>query len=183
MNILVPLADGFEEIEAVSIIDVLRRADITVTMATLSSNPITGSHGIVIGAECHIRECSADDFDGMILPGGMPGSENLKQSDAVIALLRAFFEKGKLVGAICAAPMVLGRAGILKGKKATCYPGFEGELAGATILAQPVVTDGNVITGKGAGCAIPFALEIVRVLRGDDIKTTLKNNLQIYWTL
>lgn len=183
MKVLVPLAEGFEEIEAVSIIDVLRRAGIEVVTAHLEKNPVEGSHGICINAERPLFECTADAFDAMFLPGGMPGSENLKKSDVIISLLRGLHAQGKLVGAICAAPIVLGHAGILQGKKATCYPGFENELAGAVVLNQPVVADANVVTGKGAGCAIPFALEIVGLLKGKSAKDTIKNNLQVYWNL
>ncbi len=183
MKVLVPLAEGFEEIEAISIIDVLRRAEIEVVTAYCTANPVKGSHGISVIADTALAECSSDELDAMILPGGMPGSENLKNNQDIIAMLRSLHDKGKLVGAICAAPMVLGHAGILRGKKATCYPGFENELAGAVLLNQPVVTDANVITGKGAGCAIPFALEIVSTLKSEEVKNTLKNNLQVYWNL
>lgn len=183
MKVLVPLAEGFEEIEAISIIDVLRRAGVEVITACLTENPVKGSHNISVVADRNLSGCSENEFDAMILPGGMPGSENLKKSHPVIALLQSFHQKGKLVGAICAAPMVLGHAGILQGKKATCYPGFENELVGATVLDRPVVADNLVVTGRGAGCAIPFALEIVGILKGDAVKSTLKDNLQIYWTL
>ncbi len=183
MKVLVPLAEGFEEIEAISIIDVLRRAEIEVIIGHCTTNPVKGSHGISVIADTALAECSSDDFDAMILPGGMPGSENLKNNAKIISMLCSLHDKGKLVGAICAAPIVLGHACILRGKKATCYPGFENELAGAVILDQPVVKDTNVITGKGAGCAIPFALEIVSTLKSDEVKNTLKNNLQIYWKL
>lgn len=183
MKVLVPLAEGFEEIEAISIIDVLRRAEIDVTTAYLEKNPVKGSHNISVLADKPINDCNANQFDAMILPGGMPGSENLKQNAQVIELLKAIHSKGKLVGAICAAPMVLGHAGILKNKKATCYPGFENQLIGATLVDKPVVVDEKVITGRGAGCAIPFALEIVGILKGESLKNTLKNNLQVYWNL
>lgn len=183
MKILVPLAEGFEEIEAVSIIDILRRAEIKVISAYFTANPVKGSHNISISADMPLAECAIEDFDAMVLPGGMPGSENLKNSAKILSMLNSLHDEGKLVGALCAAPMVLGHAGILRGKKATCYPGFEHELAGADVLDRPVVTDANVVTGKGAGCAIPFALEIVGILKGEAAKNTLKNNLQVYWSM
>ncbi len=183
MKALVPLAEGFEEIEAVSIIDVLRRADIEVVIAYLEKKSVKGSHNICITADMPLSKCTADEFDAIILPGGMPGSENLKQSKAVGDFIRSLHVRGRLVGAICAAPMVLGHAGILKGKNATCYPGFEKELVGAIISDKPVIADKNIVTGKGAGCAIPFALEIIGILKGEEIKNTIKNNLQVYWNL
>jgi 4-methyl-5(b-hydroxyethyl)-thiazole monophosphate biosynthesis len=183
MKILVPLAEGFEEIEAVSIIDVLRRANIGVVSAHLGKNPVTGSHGIPVTADTDIAGVKDDDFTGIVLPGGMPGSTNLKESDSVINLVSALHGRGSLVGAICAAPIALGLAGILKGKKATCFPGYETELTGARVLAWPVVIDGNIITAKGAGCAIPFALEIVGILKDRNMKDSLKNTMQVYWEL
>ncbi|MCX7677965.1 MAG: DJ-1/PfpI family protein [Spirochaetes bacterium] len=183
MKALVPLAEGFEEIEAVSIIDVLRRAGIEVVTAHIGKNPVNGSHNIPLIADLSLDDCTPETFDAMILPGGMPGSENLKNNENVIAFLKTIYKGGKLVGAICAAPMVLGYADILHGKQATCYPGFETELRGAQVVDKPVVIDSKVVTGRGAGCAIPFALEIVGILKGETIKNTLKSNLQVYWNL
>jgi 4-methyl-5(b-hydroxyethyl)-thiazole monophosphate biosynthesis len=183
MKILVPLAEGFEEIEAVSIIDILRRADITVVTAYLDKNPVTGSHGIPVTADRKISDLKASDFYAMVLPGGMPGSEHLKNDAHIISLLKEIHGAGGLIGAICAAPMVLGHAGLLAGKKATCYPGYESEMTGAVHVDAPVVADGKIITGKGAGCAVPFALEIVGILGGGNLKDALRTNLQVYWKL
>ena len=183
MNILVPLAGGFEEIEAVTIIDILRRADIKVITAFLDGNPVTGSHGIPVTADRKLSDLRAEDFGAIILPGGMPGSENLKQSTGVLSLLREIHAAGGLIGAICAAPMVLGHAGLLAGKKAVCYPGYETELKGANVQDSPVVVDGSIITARGAACAIPFALEIVGILGGGNLKDALRTNLQVYWKL
>lgn len=181
MKILVPLAQGFEEIEAVTIIDVLRRADLDVTTAHVGGNPVCGSHNIKVTADTNISAIKADDFGCIVLPGGMPGSTNLKNSSAVISLLKNIYSGGGYIAAICAAPIVLGHAGLLHGKKATCYPGNESQLTGATIVNEPVVIDGKIITGKGPGCAIPFALELVGILKNHDKKIKLKNAMQVYW--
>jgi len=181
MKVLVLLADGFEEIEAVTIIDVLRRAQITVHTAYTGTNPVTGAHGITVSSERNIDEISFSEYGCIILPGGMPGSENLKQDDRVISLVKMIHENCGYVAAICAAPIVLGRAGLLRGKKVTCYPGFEGELAGAEVIDEPAVQDGPIITGKGPGCAIPFALKLVEILSGPETAQGLKENMQVYW--
>lgn len=183
MNILVPLAEGFEEIEAVTIIDILRRAEIGVTTAYIDANPVTGSHGIPVTADRKMSDLRAADFTAVVLPGGMPGSENLKKNAGLISLLKEIHASGGLIGAICAAPIVLGHAGLLEGKKVVCYPGHEHELKGAVITDAPVVVDGAVITAKSAACAIPFALEITGILKGANMKDALKTNLKVYWKL
>jgi 4-methyl-5(b-hydroxyethyl)-thiazole monophosphate biosynthesis len=181
MRVIVPLAEGFEEIEAVTIIDVLRRAGARVTTAHAGSNPVTGSHSITVSADASIDGIAAGDYDCIALPGGMPGSENLKNDPRVIALVRAMAKAGKFTAALCAAPMVLGAAGVLEGKRATCYPGFEGTMTGARFVADPVVRDGTVITARGPGCAIPFALELVSALGAKGIADNLKESMQVYW--
>jgi 4-methyl-5(b-hydroxyethyl)-thiazole monophosphate biosynthesis len=181
MKVIVPIAEGFEEIEAITIVDILRRADIDVTTATLSKNPVKGSHGIPVKADRIIKELNMVDFNCIVLPGGMPGSENLKMNDTVLSYIKHIYSKGGYIAAICAAPIVLGQAGVLYGKNVTCFPGYEGELIDANYIEKPVVVDGSVITGRGAGCAIPFALEIVGTIRGNDIREEIKNNLQVYW--
>ncbi len=181
MNVIVPLAEGFEEIEAVTIIDVLRRAGANVTTIYLTINPVTGSHGIPIMADKAIEAVAASDFDCIALPGGMPGSKNLRDDKRIIELVRDFNEKNKIIGAVCAAPIVLAKAGILSGKKATCFPGHESELAGALIVSVPVVRDERIITGKGPGCALPFSIELVEALYGREIASKLRDTMQIYW--
>jgi protein deglycase len=181
MNAVVPLAEGFEEIEAVTIIDVLRRAGIAVTVVSLKKNPVTGSHAIAVTADKSIDDIKASDFDCIVLPGGMPGSKNLKEDPRVIALVRDFSGAGKITAALCAAPLVLGHAGVLRGKRAVCFPGFEEQMTGATPLPDPVVRDGTVITGRGPGCAIPFALELVTALAGGETAQSIKENMQVYW--
>ncbi len=179
MKVLVPLADGFEEIEAVTIIDVLRRAEIIVTTAYLDKNPVKGSHGIQIMADTDIRTAESSDFNAIVLPGGMPGSENLKNNEDVKNNIIKINKDGGIVAAICAAPIVLGNIGILKNRNAVCYPGFEKELKGASVLENPVVIDDNIITGSGAGKALLFSLEIVKKLKGEDIMKNLKEQMLV----
>jgi 4-methyl-5(b-hydroxyethyl)-thiazole monophosphate biosynthesis len=181
MRVIVPLAEGFEEIEAVTIIDVLRRAEIQVTVAYLKKNLVTGSHSITVTADKNIDDIHASDFDAIVLPGGMPGSSNLNEDERIIGLVREFSAAGKITAALCAAPMVLGHAGVLEGKQATCFPGFESRMTGAEHIPEPVVRDGNIITGRGPGCAIPFALELVASLAGEEKAVRLKESMQVYW--
>lgn len=162
-HVITILADGFEEIEAVSFIDILNRADIKCTLLGLSSIDVPGAHDITIKTEKLLSSYSGS-YDGIILPGGGPGSDNLANSSLVIEKIQDAFKRGLLCAAICAAPKVLGKAGILNGKKATCYPGVESKLTGAVITDQPVVTDGNIITSKGVGTALAFGLELVSYL-------------------
>jgi len=179
MKVLVPLAPGFEEIEAVTIIDILRRAQIHVTTAHLGENPVTGSHNITVSADIDIKKTSPGNFNCIVLPGGMPGSNNLKGNQHVISLIKEINKSGGIVSAICAAPIVLGYAGILHGKKAVCFPGFEKELNGAIISDSFIETDGNILTGKGPGCAIKFSLKLIELISGKNISDNVKESLQI----
>lgn len=154
------LAEGFEEIEAVSVVDLLRRAGVEVITVGASSIEVTGAHGIRVVSDCTPDEL-AGDFDGIVLPGGMPGTLNLEKSEAVKAYVKRAAAEGKYVCAICAAPSVLGHLGLLEGKKAVCYPGFEADLYGADIKYEPVCIDGKIITARGAGVAVDFALAII----------------------
>jgi len=181
MRVVVPLAEGFEEIEAVTIVDVLRRSGIQVETAFLEKNRVTGSHSITVAADKNIEGIAVSDYDCIALPGGMPGSANLRDDSRIVGLIRDMAAAGKLAAALCAAPIVLGSAGVLAGKRATCYPGFEDQLGGAIHIPDPVVRDGNVITGKGPGCAIPFALELVAALAGAEAAAALKDTMQVYW--
>lgn len=181
MKVLVPLAEGFEEIEAVTIIDVLRRAGLQVTTAFLDKNPVKGAHDIMVTADRSIDEITSAGFDTIVLPGGMPGSKNLKENNRVVSLVREIYAKGSYVSAICAAPMVLEEAGVLKGKKATSYPGFEKGLSIDEYLKDPVVVDKNVVTGRGPGCAIPFALKLVELFLNAGAADELKKSMQVYW--
>jgi len=167
-KIAVHLAEGFEEIEAVSIIDVLRRAGLEVTIVSVTGQPeVKGSHRISITADQLFEDVDYDLIDMLVLPGGMPGSKNLKEHIGLAEQIVNFNDNGKPLGAICAAPLVLGNLGILKDIKATCYPGFEGELHGAITTGNDVELSGSVITGKGAGVAIDFALKIVEMYKGE----------------
>jgi 4-methyl-5(b-hydroxyethyl)-thiazole monophosphate biosynthesis len=165
-KVLVPLATGFEEIEAVTIIDVLRRAGVEVITAGVGGTAITGSHALTIQCDTEIGQAAADGLDGMVLPGGMPGAKNLAADSTVRALITALDRAGRLLAAICAAPMVLHAAGALKGRRATCYPSFEKELTESEIVQDPVAADGNVITGRGPAAALAFTLEIAARLAG-----------------
>lgn len=180
MNIVIPLADGFEEIEAVAPIDVFRRAGYTVVTAGLGKNEAAGSHSIKISADRVLSELNPADFDAIVLPGG-PGTKNLNNDSAVIGFVRAIHAKGGLCGAICAAPTVLGTAGILKGRRATCFPGEETKLGGAVFTGSVVEVDGMIVTGKAAGSAISFALAIVAVLSGKDAADALRKKMYVHW--
>ena len=156
------MADGCEEIEGLTVVDVVRRAKMEIVMLSITGKKeVTSSHGVTFLADALAEETGYEDLDGIVLPGGMPGTINLGKSETVTKAAVYCAENGKITAAICAAPSVLGNLGILKGKKATCFPGFEKELEGATYTAAPVEIDGNVITGKGAGCAILFGKAIV----------------------
>ena len=161
------LADGFEEAEALVTVDILRRAGYKVTCVGVDKKEIVGAHGIKITADIKTGEFSPVKMQGVILPGGMPGTRNLMANATVCNAAKTAFKEGKLVAAICAAPSVLGKLGILKGKAATCYPGFEQELIGARYVNAPSVTDGNVITAKGAGAVFEFGFAIVDNLSGN----------------
>lgn len=174
-NVYLFLADGFEEIEALATVDVLRRAGVKVT--TVSINPtemVNGAHGIPVVADALFADCSYNEADMLVLPGGMPGAANLDAHEGLRAAISAHAEAGKWLAAICAAPMVYGHMGLLNGKKATCYPGFEGELAGATYTAAPVEKDGNIITGKGPAVVLPFAYALAEALVGEEVVAQVK---------
>ena len=161
-KIAVHLADGFEEIEAVSIIDVLRRAELDVWVISVTGNhEVTGAHQLKIFADVLFEQVSYDQIDMIVLPGGMPGAANLDAHEGLKFQIKQFNAKNKLLAAICAAPLVYGNMGILAGKNVVCYPGFEKYLKGAEVLNIPVVESGNLITGRGPGAAIQFALKIV----------------------
>ncbi len=161
-------ADGFEEIEALTAVDLLRRAKIDVTMISINAGKeVTGGHGVTILADEVIAKTDFGALSGIVLPGGNPGFKNLEKCDALMEKVVSFSkDKDKLVAAICGAPSLLGHKGIVSGKTATIYPGMEGELTGAKTVTDKAVTDGNIITSRGAGTAINFALEIVKYYKG-----------------
>lgn len=156
------MADGCEEIEGLTVVDIVRRAKMEIVMISITGKrEVTSSHQVTFLTDALAAEVDYDTLDGIVLPGGMPGTLNLQADETVNKVIRQFAAEGKLVCAICAAPSVLGAAGILEGKWATCHPGFEEKLTGAKVEEKEVVVDGNVITSRGMGTAIPFALSLV----------------------
>lgn len=175
MKIMVPLAEGFEEIEALTVIDVLRRAGINVETVGIMGSVVSGSHGVRVMTDKKLLEINADEYDGIVLPGGSPGYLNLGKSSKIIEILRRFDSVGKLIAAICGAPSVLAKVGILEGKKATIFPGMEKELPHPR--GEKVVVDGNIITSQAPGTAMDFALTIVEALQGRDKALQLRRQL------
>lgn len=174
-KVYVFFADGFEEIEAFASVDVLRRAGFDVEMISVMDNEIVkGAHQISVFCDKNIENCDFYDASLLLLPGGMPGAQTLGECEDLKRALCTAAEKGVTLAAICAAPMVLGQLGLLKGKKATCYPGFEQFLDGANYTAAMVEHDGNIITGKGPSAALPFAFAIVKHLAGEAKEKELK---------
>lgn len=172
------MADGCEEIEGLTVVDVVRRAKQEIVMISITGKKeVTGSHNVTFLADALASEVDYEELDGIVLPGGMPGTLNLGADETVNSVIKKFAAEGKLVCAICAAPSVLGAAGVLEGKNATCHPGFEEKLTGAKTSEEAVVADGNIITSRGMGTAIPFALEIVRYFAGDETVEELKKGL------
>ena len=173
-KVIVFLADGSEEIEALAPVDILRRAGAEVTFAGAGKRECTCSHGVKIVTDKTASECTAEVYDMVVLPGGMPGTLNLGADADVKTITQMAFTAGKLVAAICAAPSVLGSWGMLEGKRATCYPGFEEKLTGATFVREKAVRDGNVITACGAGAAMDFALLLTAALYGEEASEKLR---------
>lgn len=172
------LATGFEEVEATGTIDVLRRGGIETTVISITGDySVAGAHGLSLVADKLFEEANLEDADALVLPGGMPGSSNLNAHKPLKELLVKHFKAGKLVAAICAAPLVPGGLGLLEGKRATCYPGFESQLTGAEVTTESAVIDGNIITGKGPGLVFDFALAIVKALRGKAIEEEVASGL------
>lgn len=170
------LAEGFEEIEALSVVDILRRAEIDVKMISVSVNKeVTGAHGIKVVADDVISNVSRGDL--LFLPGGMPGVKNLEASEDVIRIIKEYLSNNKYVAAICAAPSILGKMGVLKGKSAVCFPGFEKFLDGAVVLSDKVVIDSNIITSRGAGTASELGFTIVELLKDNETAKKLKTGM------
>lgn len=172
------MADGCEEIEGLTVVDLVRRAGIEIEMISVSGEKnVTGSHKIAFQTDVSKADADFASYDGIVLPGGMPGTTHLMEDDTVNRVIKEFATSGKLVAAICAAPSVLGNAGLLEGKKATCYPGVESKLTGADFVTDPVAKDGNIITSRGLGTAIEFAAEIVAYLIDADVAKSLKESI------
>jgi len=170
MKVFIFLADGFEEIEAIAPIDIFRRADIDVTTVSISKEKqVRGSHNITVLADSLFAETDFSTNDLLYLPGGMPGTRNLDAHEGLKKLLLKQAEDNKKIAAICAAPSILGKLGLLTGKEAICFPGFENQLAGAVLSNEKIVKSGKISTAKGAGVAIQFALKLVEELKGKTI--------------
>ena len=179
-TIFVFLAEGFEEIEALTPVDLLRRAGLSVqTVSVMDEQVVAGAHGVPVLADKMFAEINPEDAEMILLPGGLPGATNLDAHEGLSQLILDFAEADKPLAAICAAPLVLGNRGLLQGKKATCYPGFETYLQGAEYTAALVEKDGNIITGKGPGAAMEFAFAIVEKYCGMDKVNELKQGMMI----
>lgn len=165
--IIVLLTDGFEEIEALTPVDMLRRAKVNVKTVGVNGKIAVGSHGIPVVCDVTADEVDLSEVSMAVFPGGMPGSLNLDASPFTDKVIDSVTKRGGRLAAICAAPLVLGRRGLLNGKTATCFPGFEAELIGATVTGEDFVTDGNITTGKGMEYSLPFAKELVRLAGGN----------------
>lgn len=178
-RVLVPLAQGCEELEAVTIIDLLRRAGIEVTTAALDDGIIVASRGVKLIADVLLNDVLDNDFDMIVLPGGLPGADYLDRDERIHSLLKKMYEEGKYTAAICAAPKVLANAGLLEGKKATSYPGVIDKmtLPKTQVMNAAVVTDGKVITSRGPGTAMDFALELIEKLAGPEKRAEVEQSL------
>ncbi len=177
--IYVFLADGFEEIEALAPVDFLKRAGVDVVTVGVKSAEITGAHGIKVVADITAEDVVlSENLQGIILPGGMPGAENLNNSELVQNAIDYCAENNKILSAICAAPFILGRKGLLNGKNATCFPGFEDELIGANLVESGVITDGLIVTAKGAGVAWEFGAAICSIITGEEKATEILRGIQ-----
>ena len=177
--IYVFLANGMEEIEALTPVDVLRRGGAEVVTVGIGGKTVTSSHHITVNAD--IAEDELTDFSGteaIVLPGGMPGTLNLEASETVQKAIAYCAGKGLIIGAICAAPSILGHAGLLQNKKAVCFPSFEGELKGAVLSEEYVCRDGNIITAKGMGVSLDFGLELLAAVKDREVSQKVRNAVQ-----
>ena len=178
-RVFIFLANGVEEIEALTVVDLLRRVNIEIATVSITGNQfVTGSHQITVKADILFEHVDFKDAEMLVLPGGMPGTKHLAAHDGLAQLLTSFHAKGKRISAICAAPSVLGEKGLLKGKNATCFPGFETALIGAYVKNAAVVTDGNIITSKGMGTAIDFSLALIKSILGEEEAARIAGAIQ-----
>ena len=179
-TIYVFLAEGFEEIEALTPIDVLRRAGMNVeTVSVMNEREVIGAHGVPVVADILFEEVNESDAEMLVFPGGMPGASNLDEHEGLNDLIHLFASEGRALAAICAAPMILGKRGLLDGRRATCYPGFESFLEGADYTGALVESDANIITGKGPGAAMDFAFAIVAKYCGREKVEELKQGMML----
>ena len=176
--VYVYLADGFEEIEALAVVDVLRRADITVkTVSVTGIKNVRGAHDIVVAADLLFQEADHASCEMIVLPGGMPGTTNLARHEGLVKQISAFAQNDKWIAAICAAPSILGKMSLLKGKRATSFPGYENDMIGAVYTEEKVVQDGKFITSRGAGTAVEFALKLVELLKDEHTAAALRKKM------
>lgn len=177
-KVYVFLADGFEEIEGLTVVDLLRRAKIDLTtVSVMGREEITGSHQITVKADTLIENIVPTEEDMLVIPGGMPGTLHLRDCEALSGFLKAANEKESQIAAICAAPTVFGSLGFLNGRKAICYPGMEDGLVGAEVTVEPVVTDGHITTSRGLGTAIPFALRLISILKDEETARAIADSI------
>jgi 4-methyl-5(b-hydroxyethyl)-thiazole monophosphate biosynthesis len=176
-TVLIPLAQGCEELEAVTVIDILRRAGITVVTAGLDDQPVKASRGVVLIPDTTLDEAVKQSFDMVVLPGGLPGADHLDNDPRIHQLLKNMQQQGKYVAAICAAPKVLANAGLLTNKSATAYPGVLEDMPDMHLVDAPVVKDGQIVTSRGPGTAMDFALELIELLVGSDIRNQVEAGL------
>ena len=177
-KVYVFLAEGFEEIEGLTVVDILRRAGVETVMVSIAdAETVTGSHGITVKADTVFSMCDFEDGDLFVLPGGMPGTRYLGAHEGLTSLLKKKAAEGKMLAAICAAPSVLGGLGLLNGHKAACYPGFEEKLTGAEVTMDPVAVSGNFVTSRGMGTAIPFALALTARLTDEETAKNLGKSI------
>lgn len=178
-KVLIMLADGFEEVEALTVVDYLRRMDIICdTCSIMDGKSVKGAHDIIVEADKKLDDITDyKEYDGIVLPGGMPGATNLRDNDKVIEIVQTLYKENKLIAAICAAPIILAKAGIIEGKDITSYPGFEEELKAANYIEDLVVRDGNIITARGPAVAVYFALDIIEYLLGNDKREALEKDI------
>ena len=173
------LAEGLEEVECLAVVDVLRRSGVEVTLVSVGeTKEIVGSHGIRLTADALFEETNPDQADILFLPGGMPGTKNLQAHQGLAEAIRKAAKQGRRIAAICAAPSILGTMGLLKGRTATCYPGFEDMLEGASYTSQGVITDGNITTSRGLGYALALGLELIRLLQGPQQAERIREAVQ-----
>ncbi|OJZ19242.1 MAG: DJ-1 family protein [Thiobacillus sp. 65-29] len=176
-RVLIPLADGCEELEAVTVIDLLRRAGIEVTVAGLKPGTVQASRGVQLVPDTTLDTALQHDYDMVVLPGGLPGATHLREDPRIIALLQKMAAAGRYTAAICAAPRVLAEAGVLQGKQATGYPGTLDGLSGIRVSSAPVVRDGKVLTSRGPGTAMDFALALIEALAGEEKRREVEAGL------
>lgn len=178
-KVTVFIADGTEEVECLTTVDILRRANIETQLVSITDSKTTvSSHGVTIVADNTFAKASYDDSDMLFIPGGMPGTTHMSEHEGLAELIKNFVSEGKKIAAVCAGPSVIGRLGLLDGKKATCFPGWEDKLIGATCTGEGVVTDGIFTTGRGLGFSIDLALEMVKILEGQELADDISGRIQ-----